>query len=84
MVELSTTQTPATSACCGPEAQASCCEPDAKGDCCGESHAGGSCGCDAGKTAEAPVSDIRHRVHAQAGSAIIRAQKPSIQEQLSS
>ncbi|MHB8241489.1 MAG: hypothetical protein ACYDHN_05810 [Solirubrobacteraceae bacterium] len=59
MAELSTAETAtAASACCTPKAQARCCEPSAKADCCGASHAGGGCGCDAGKAADAPASDI--------------------------
>lgn len=66
MAELTTdtaATTPASSSCCGAEAQASCCEPSDKAACCGESAAGGSCGCSASRqAAPEPVPDIRETV----------------------
>ncbi len=66
MAELTTDPTPATSACCAPEAQASCCEPSEKDACCGAATAGESCGCSAGRQpASSPTSepvDIRETV----------------------
>ena len=75
MAELTTTDTPATSSCCSPEAQSSCCEPSEKAACCDTSAVGGSCGCSGGQADDAASAigseDIRETVREKYAAAAV-------------